>query len=77
MKVFLIENAPSPLFEVALTLYYTSSVPVKPVWVYVKVLISVDAICVHEVSKSVDFLKNTWYPVIYAPPLSEGGFHSI
>ncbi len=41
IKVFLTEKAPFPLFEVVLTLYWTSSVPDIPVcWKY-KVLISV------------------------------------
>lgn len=50
MKVFLIENAPNPLFESALTLYYTSSVPVNKLWVNIRVLISVVPTWVHDVS---------------------------
>jgi hypothetical protein len=56
MKVFLIEKAPYPLFEVTLTLYWTSSVPVRAECVKVKVLIFVVPTIAQKVSSYVDFL---------------------
>ena len=58
---------------VALILYWISAVPVYSLWVYCKVLRSVEAKRVHPDSGSVILLDQMSYPVITESPSSIGG----